>query len=508
MSLAPHNLGDLIGKAPSAKVAIIDLLNFGSPREVSYGELEELTRSVARGLLRRGVKAGERAAILSENRVEFIAAFLGAMRAGIIPVPVNFKLPQSAIDFIMKDAAVKLCFTDEVHNAKCASANEIIVFGRDGGSGFGDFLVREGDFTDFVAGPDDIAMILYTSGSSGRPKGVPLTHQGQLWAIAARNRTASNLPEHRFLVAAPLYHMNALFAVKFILAAGSSAVLMPRFEAPKYIAAIDRHKCTWLTSVPTMMAMILREKDALAKADLSSVQVAAMGSAPVTDALVQAVKNLFPNARVQINYGTTEGGPAVFGNHPAGVPRPMQSMGYPLPDIGIRLVRDNDKDANEGRLQLRTPAQMKAYLNLPDQTAKAITKDGFYDTGDIVRRDEQGFYYFVGRADDMFVCGGENIFPEHVERILEKHPQVLQACVVPVADEIKGEKPVAFIVARNSREFDPENLKQFVLGNAPAYMHPRRIFLLGEMPLAGTNKIDRALLRQKAAAEMERMASA
>lgn len=498
MSIAPKNLGDLLRNAPAEKTAIIDLFDSNSPREVSYGQLDDLTKGVANNLLKLGVTRGERVAIVSENRLEFITAFLGAMRVGIVPVPISFKLPKSAIDFILRDSDVKLCFVDEEHIPTCPPDVKKIVFGRRDQER-SEAFARHDDFCDYVANSDDIAMILYTSGSSGRPKGVPLSHHGQLWAVSARNRASVNLPDHRFLVAAPLYHMNALFAVKFILAGGASLVLMPRFDPKKYIAAIEKYRCTWLTSVPTMMAMILREKKALATADLSSVQIAAMGSAPVTDALANSVKSLFPGARVVINYGTTEGGPAVFGNHPAGIPRPLQSMGYPLSDIGVRLVHGDDMNAEEGILQIRAPAQMKAYLNLPELTEKVITKDGYYITGDIVRRDQDGFYYFVGRADGMFTCGGENVFPEYVEQILEKHPDVLQACVVPVADDIKGAKPVAFVTSRNAKKFDPDNIKKFVLENAPAYMHPRSIFLLSEMPLAGTNKVDRAQLREKAA---------
>ena len=140
---------------------------------------------------------------------------------------------------------------------------------------------------------------------------------------------------------------------------------------------------------------------------------------------------------------------------------------------------------------MRCPALMNGYHKLPEATRKAMTPDGYYITGDVFRRDANGFYYFVGRADDMFVCGGENIYPGEVEKMLERHPAMHQAGVVPVPDELKAHKPVAFVVARPGAAVGEDEIKQFVLANAPAYPHPRRVWFLAEMPLAGTNKIDR-----------------
>jgi acyl-CoA synthetase (AMP-forming)/AMP-acid ligase II len=152
---------------------------------------------------------------------------------------------------------------------------------------------------------------------------------------------------------------------------------------------------------------------------------------------------------------------------------------------------------DEGELALRNPGILLGYHNLPDETAKRL-RDGWYYTGDVFRRDRDGFYYFVGRTDDMFVSGGENIFPGEVEGLLESHPQIAQACVVPVPDDIKGEKPFAFVVVRPGRRLTEDDVKQYALAKAPAYQHPRRVVFVDELPMAGTNKIDRAALRVRA----------
>jgi acyl-CoA synthetase (AMP-forming)/AMP-acid ligase II len=164
-------------------------------------------------------------------------------------------------------------------------------------------------------------------------------------------------------------------------------------------------------------------------------------------------------------------------------------------------MRDGVEVTDEGVMEMRCPALMNGYHKLPEATRKAMTPDGYYITGDVFHRDTEGYYYFVGRADDMFVCGGENIYPSEVEKMLEKHPAVHQACVVPVPDELKAHKPVAFIVPRAGTHATEDDIKQFALANAPAYQHPRRVWFLDDLPLASTNKIDRKSLIQQAMSE-------
>src|SRR5438105_7960722 len=222
-----------------------------------------------------------------------------------------------------------------------------------------------------------------------------------------------------------------------------------------------------------------------------------MGSAPVTHSLMQALHAALPQAAVTNAYGTTEAGPVVFGPHPDGLPQPELSVGYPHRAVKLRLVNGEDRTADRGVLEMKCPAVMLGYHNRPDLPAP-ITSDGFYVTGDVFRRDADGFYYFVGRTDDMFVSGGENIYPTDVERMLERHPDIAHAAVVPIDDEIKGQKPVAFIVAEPGRNPSEAEVKRFALANAPAYQHPRFVWVVDALPLASTNKIDRAALRRMA----------
>jgi long-chain acyl-CoA synthetase len=221
-----------------------------------------------------------------------------------------------------------------------------------------------------------------------------------------------------------------------------------------------------------------------------------MGSAPTTQALWDKTRAAFPAARLVMGYGTTEHGPSTFGPHPDGLATPDLSLGYPMAGNEVRL--SGGASADEGVLEVRCPAVMEGYANLPEATARVL-RDGWYWTGDVMRRDRNGFYFFIGRADDMFVCSGENIYPGEVEALLERHPAVHQASVVPVADEERGQIPVAFVVLRPDAEATEAELKQFALANAPPVQHPRRVFFKPELPLTGTSKIDRRALAEEAA---------
>jgi long-chain acyl-CoA synthetase len=410
-------------------------------------------------------------------------------------VPVNFKFPRETIDFILKDSGAEVVFCDAPRRADCPDGIPAITFGPE----FDAFL-DPGPFEAVRPVTREPAMFLYTSGSTGVPKGVVLSHHSHLWVVQARLQ-GGDLSRHRYLIAAPLYHMNALALSQLAIAAHATIVLLPQFTAKSYIDAISRYRCTWLTAVPPMIAMMLRERAAMGVADLASVESIRMGSAPVSESLMKAVREAFPKARITNAYGTTEGGPVVFGPHPEGLAQPDLSVGYPHADVQVRLVEGTNRDADEGELEMKSPALMNGYHNRRDLSAP-ITADGFYRTGDVFRRDSNGFYSFVGRADDMFVSGGENIYPGDVERMLERHHAVQQACVVPIADEIKGEKPVAFVVLKPGAEASEAEIKQFALRHAPAYQHPRFVWFVDRLPLSSTNKLDRTQLRREAAARL------
>lgn len=506
-----RNLGDVLRlPAHGERTAVIDARE-AEPREtdpretrasrsLSAFEFDALCIAVARGLMLRGFERGARIGILAENRLEFIACYFGIMRMGGVAVPVNHKLHRSTIEHIFRDSAIELAFSDQPRRTLVPGGVPVIEFDAAGAAGFDAFL-DPGLLDTWVPpaggeGHTDLAEILYTSGSTGLPKGVPLGHHGQLWAIAHYlEPLPAAAPLDTTIVVAPLYHMNGLFNITVALAKRAAVIVMPRFDARRYLELAARLRCTMLSGIPTMFALMVRERDLIGRLDLSAVRDVMIGSAPLTDALLAHVHRLFPEAQIKNGYGTTEAGPAVFGPHPDGRARPPLSLGYPFPDVDCALV--DGPSADHGVLKLRTPALTVGYLNQPQATA-ARMRDGWYLTGDVMRRDAAGFYFFVGRSDDMFVCGGENIYPGEIEKLLERHGDIAQAIVVPAPDDIKGHIPVAFIVPRPGALPDAEDIKQYALREGPAFAHPRFIELRPSLPVSGTHKIDRSALTAEA----------
>jgi acyl-coenzyme A synthetase/AMP-(fatty) acid ligase len=398
----------------------------------------------------------------------------------------------------MKDSAIKLAIADSERAPLVAELVPTVPIEQL------DTLLHPGPFQPIDMAPEEVAMVLYTSGSTGLPKGVPLSHGGYIWATGATPEQRPGVEGKKAIIAAPLFHMNGLFSAKLVMINGGTIVLMTAFTAKGYIRAIDRQRVDMVTSVPTMLALVMRETEELAKADLGCVTVAVTGSAPSTPEFFEQMHRLFPNAETANSWGTTESGPIAFGPHPGGIAKPLGALGHLRKGIEVKFV-DGDADANGewGVLHIRTPALMTGYLNREADTKKRLV-DGWYDTGDVMRRDKDGFVFFVGRADDMFQCGGENVYPGEVEKLLGHHPDVAQVCVVPVADEVKYQLPVAFVVPRPGVIPSEDAVRRFALDNGPAYAHPRAVWFVDELPLAGTNKIDRNALTKRAAANYAR----
>src|SRR5262245_1863782 len=289
----PGNLGLLFAEhAGSDRPAIIELLEPGKPRSVSFRQLEAGCNAVAGGLQHAGLKTGDRIGILSLNRAEFVMTLLGAMRVGVVPVPVNVKLPADAVAYILTDAGARLAFTDAGSKRLVPTGLRAVEFGSE----FERFL-DTWPFDAFEPAPGSVAIQPYTSGSTGRPKGVLLSHYGQNWSRRILAHTRGTTERDVILVAAPLYHKNALNAIKQGLTAGATLPLLPQFDIGRYIDAIGRYRCTVISGVPTMMAMLLTRKDLLTRTDTASVRTIMMGSAPSSPELLKEKKRISATRR-------------------------------------------------------------------------------------------------------------------------------------------------------------------------------------------------------------------
>jgi long-chain acyl-CoA synthetase len=473
--------------------AIVDLCVGAEPREVSWRQYNDNCDAVARGLLRRGLEVGERIGILSGNRSEFLEVFYGAMRAGVVPVLINILQPKETIDWVVRNSEVKLLFCEKALRPLCPDL-PVVEFETD----YEGFLDR-GPFTPYEPQHDDIGFHAYTSGSTGRPKGVMLSHRAHSWVAETMSKDRDFAPADRMVIAAAIYHKHGMNSVKCVLVGGSSMILMRKFEARRYLETATRYRATVVAGVPTMFALMMQHRDILDANDYSYVRLATLGGAPASDVLVDEVTRRFPKARIITIFGITEASAALFGKHPEGKAKPRHSLGWALPGNELRLAggESGNECADFGVLEIRNPGLMSGYVKDPAQTA-AKMKDGWYHSGDILRRDAEGWWYFVGRSDDMFVSSGHNIYPQDVEIMLERHDDIEQACVVPVPDEIKHTLPVAFIVKRKGSSLSEDEVKQYALRNAPPYQHPRQVHFVDALPTNTVGKIDRRRLEQDA----------
>ncbi len=512
MTTLPQNLGYLfdqpLERDPSAIVVI------QGDHRLSYEELNGRCNRLANVLRDLGVRAGDRVALLFDNDFRFLDCCFGAMRIGAIPVPLNIRMGDDALAFILDDCEAQVLIASAGMSSRARALAPRVPRVRD-------LVVDEESPADAIAydaalagaspdlprqriDPKGVCMQPYTSGSTGKPKGVLLTHHGQVWNTEVIRSAGGINAQERGLVAVPLYHKNAMIGtVKPFLLAGGSFVILNGFDPVRVIEAIERHRVTFMTGVPAMFKMILGEKAALAQHDVSSVQYVACGSAEVPQELLSEFERQF-GAPMAESYGLTEGGPVPIINR-RGARLKLGSCGTAFPGCEVRLVAEDGVtdvgDDQPGELVTRNPGLAAGYWKRPEATAQKF-RDGWLHTGDLMRRDSDGYFYFLGRRDDMINVAGENVYPKEVEDLLLRHPAVVDVCVVPMPHEVKGSVPVAFVVESEPGACSEEELKEFTLAHGAPYAHPRRIFFLDALPLGGTGKVDRAeLTRRDEAAE-------
>lgn len=467
-------------------------------------------------LLLQGTEAGERVGILGTNSPEHLSAMLGAMMAGNCCVLLNPEWNETTLQSIIGSLKLKLVLSDHrLVNRIPAHCPQIPLS-----------PAKETTFEveDIRKNPGEDSLIMFTSGSTGVPKAVPISADAYTWTLKQFAFLEPELRNRRVLVAAPLFHMNAQFHSLVTLAFGGTVVLAEEFSAAHALELIHKEKLQRLTGVPTMFEQLLRvcetygasnendkptttskdEETGRSSSPITSltqemsipkVTSIAMGSAPASTELFSRLKCIFPEAAISNGFGTTETGPAIFGVHPKGYATPPGSIGYPMPAVAVRLIDENGHDADRGELLVRSPMVARGYLNNAAASSMRFRSD-WYHTGDVFHRDKQGFFFVDGRTDDMFNVGGHNLYPAEVETRLVAHSSVLEACVVPKEDPLKGAVPVAFVVA--AAEVTEQALKQHCLTLGPAWAHPRRVQFINELPLTPVKKVDRKALSKLA----------
>jgi acyl-CoA synthetase (AMP-forming)/AMP-acid ligase II len=478
-------------------------------RRLTYAELEDRTKRAAGLLARLGVGRGAKVFLVFPNDYRFIECLFGTLRAGAVAVPANIRLGTETLAFIAAHSDAEVLIAHATLRDKVAAIREsapalrhvLLAGGEDPTmEPYDEMIARTSPLPETTqVTASDAAMIMYTSGSTGRPKGCLLSHGNKWWQARSSARTMLLDERDKALVMGPLYHANALWVCLLpMLFVGGGLTVLPGFDPEAVLDAIERYRPTFTSGTPSMFSQLL-ESQTQRPRDVSSLRVLLCGSAPVTAELMTNLTKEF-GCEVVEGYGLTEGGANV--ETPRWGVKKLGSAGLPVPDVEVRVVDPEDASRDcapgeVGELWTRSPANALGYHKQPEITAQKFTPDGWLRTGDLVRRDDQGYLYIAGRADDMINCGGENIYPKEVENVLLGHPAVADVCVVPALHKVKGQAPVAWVVLRARGAAGEDELKRYFLERGAAYAHPRRVFFVDRLPVTGTNKVDRKLLEDE-----------
>ena len=461
--------------------------------ELSYAELDHGAARVA-GLLRaKGVQPGDRVGIMLPNVAHFALCYYGALRIGAAVVPMNPLLKEREVGFYLGDSGARVIlawhqFADAAHAGAEQSAAECV-------------LVEPGEFEALLqrcqpAGqvldrrPDDTAVILYTSGTTGKPKGAELTHQNILRNVEVTVDLFGLDERAVTLGALPFFHaFGQTCALNATVSVGGTLTLIPRFDAGKALAILERDAVTAFEGVPTMYAAMLHHDDA-DTADTSALEVCVSGGAAMPVEIMRAFEAKF-GCEILEGYGLSETSPVASFNR-RGRERKPGSIGLPVDGVEMRLV-DHDSNAvaadDVGEIQIRGHNVMKGYWHRPESTAEAIDPEGWFSTGDIARIDEDGYFFIVDRKKELIIRGGFNIYPREIEEVLYEHPDVREAAVIGIPHPELGEEVAAAVALKSGAQSTPEALRDFVKQRVAAYKYPRRVWLVDELPKGPTGKI-------------------
>jgi long-chain acyl-CoA synthetase len=464
---------------------------------LTYAELDERSARVAGLLADLGVRAGDRVGIMLPNVLEFPVIYYGALRAGAVVVPMNPLLKAREVDYYIGDSGTSAIFAwRDVVGEASDGAGQARLVPVVPGEFDGMLDARSPDNGVARREDDDTAVILYTSGTTGRPKGAELTH-----ANLARNAavTASTLillePEDIVMGCLPLFHsFGQTCGLNASVGSGSSLTLIPRFDPGEALATIERDRVTVFEGVPTMYIALLNHQDR-DTFDTSSLRVCVSGGAALPVEVLRGFEAAFGCVILE-GYGLSETSPVASFNHPERERKPG-SIGTPVEGVEMRVVDAEGKDvpAGEvGEIAVRGHNVMKGYWRRPDATEEAIP-DGWFRTGDLARQDEEGCFFIVDRKKDLIIRGGYNVYPREVEEVLYEHPAVAEAAVIGIPHPTHGEEVGAAVVLKDGAEATPGELRAFVKDRIAAYKYPRHVWVETELPKTTTGKILRREVR-------------
>jgi fatty-acyl-CoA synthase len=477
----------------------------------TYRELDERVSRLANALRVRGVHRGSRVAVLSLNRIEVLETYLATARLGAIGVPLNFRLAAAELAYQLNDSGAVAVVADTA----CARMFEVarwhtdalkavlFVGGAEPSPGSEDYdgamAEASPEFAEVVVDEQDPAYIMYTSGTTGRPKGAVLTHYNlMLHAFSSAVHLGAAANDRVFLSGGPLFHIAGLSAYLMCLQPGGKFVIMPSggFDAAATVDLLERERVTRCFFVPSQWQAIC-DVPGLAQRDLALRRIS-WGAAPASVTLLRNMIETFPYAEIMTAFGQTECSPVTCYLQGADAIRKIGSVGTPMLNVEVRVVDDEMNEVPQGaigEIVYRGPTVMKEYWNKPEETIEAFT-GGWFHSGDLVRQDEDGYFYVVDRKKDMIISGGENIYCAEVENVIAGHPDVADVALIGAAHPKWGETPVAVIVPKDLNEPPTAtDIGLYSRARLAAYKCPREVALIGALPRNPSGKVLKNELR-------------
>lgn len=476
--------------APQKEV-IIDI---ESGRRFTYRDLNVMANRLA-GYLQgeQNLEAGNRLTVVSKNSIEYLILFFACAKIGVVMVPLNYRLPEAGLKELIEDCDPQLIVYSDVFSFVKDGSVQSLSF-----EDISDTMEKEQPAPDlYEADAEDIAMILYTSGTTGKSKGAMISWRQIHWNSINTEISLELTGQDCAFVNTPFYHTGGWHVLLTpLIHHGGKIVLQPEFDAAECNALIEEEEITILFGIPTMLRMMMEQPN-FDEVDVSSVRFAICGGESCPIPIINRYKER--GIPIRQGYGLTEAGPNCYSLPADDAIRKKGSVGFPNFHIGVKIVDDENNEVLQGEvgeLLMKGPHVFAGYWKNPEATKETID-DGWVHTGDLFRCDEDGYYYMVGRKKEMYISGGENVYPVQVEKVIYEHEAVSQIAVIGVPDEKWGETGCAFVVLKDGATLNVEELKIYCREYLAGYQIPKHVIFKDSLPIGDSNKIQKRDLEEE-----------